>query len=43
MEDFAKNMTVTMAHENFFNPIHFNAKPARVQTKSIKSYPNSTI
>lgn len=32
-----------MAYEIFFNLTWFNVKPARVQTKSTKSYPNSTI
>lgn len=32
-----------MAYENFFNLTQFNVKPARGQTKSTKSYPNSTI
>lgn len=34
---------VRMAYEIFFNLTWFNVKPARVQTKSTKSYPNSTI
>ena len=36
-----KTWPVRMAHKNFFNLIQFNVKPASIQTKSVKSYPNS--